>query len=85
VIPRPIAILRGAHNPALAGKFVQFWFSRPVQEEIARQHLIPAIADIPLSDLRRQAELHPLPLDPVQAVQVQREVLKRFRYEIERN
>jgi len=85
IIPRPIAILNNSHNPRLAEKFVRFCFSQRVQERIAKEHLIPADTRIALSSLRKQAaNLNAMPLDPAQAVKIQREVLRRFRYEIER-
>jgi ABC-type Fe3+ transport system substrate-binding protein len=81
---RPVVILKGARNQAAAGQFVQFCFSRGVQERVAATHLIPADPAVPVSPLRAAAPPLKMLLADTRAAQAAyREVLRRFRYEVE--
>jgi len=85
VIPRPIAVLNGTVNRAAADAFVRFCFSPEAQQRMAAEHLIPADPATPLSPLRTKTEIaKALPYDVVAALRVQREVLMRFKYEVEK-
>lgn len=84
-VPRPIAILKTANNPAGARQFVDFYFSEFAQSAVAATHLLPARTDIPLSTTRA-ADGIPVGLefDPLVALQQYRTILRRFQIEIER-
>lgn len=85
MIPRPIAILKGAANPGAAEAFVRFYLSRQSQERVAAEHLIPADIDVPLSAIRRQAKgISPLMYEAESALRQQRAALRRFQSEVER-
>lgn len=84
VIPRPIAILKGTSNEALAEKFVRFCFSPVVQSQTAVVHLIPADPSVALSALRQASgTLVPMAYDVAKSMADQRPAMKRFRDEIE--
>lgn len=85
LVHRPIMILRGTRVPEQARRFVDLYFTAPVQQRAAVGHLIPAIPGVPVSDTRSAAgEINPWPLDIDAAVRDQSPVLRRFAYEIER-
>ena len=85
VIPRPIAILEGTVNREASDAFVRFCFSSQAQKRLAEEDLIPADPATPLSPLRQNAEpVAALPYDVSAALAVQREVLMRFKYEVEK-
>lgn len=85
LVHRPIAILRGCRVPDAARQFVDLYYDSAVQERAADGHLLPARADIPVSDARRAAgELNPWPMDIDLAMRDQAAVLRRFAYQIER-
>ena len=85
MVERPIAIFRTTPHADAARKFVDFYFSRPVQTEIARLHLIPALRDVPLSPERQAAgAFKEMPIDIDQGMKQQQPVLRKFQYQIER-
>ncbi len=82
---RPVAILASSRRIPDAERFVDHCFTRDAQEKIAADHLIPALRDLPLSTVRRRfAVPESLPFDPIAALQNQKQVIRRFQYEIER-
>jgi len=82
---RPIGILRTSRHQQEAEQFVQFCFSRPTQERIAAEHLLPADPHVALSAVRQAGPtLHPLLVDVVEAKQAQHAALRKFRFEIEK-
>ncbi len=85
LVHRPIAIMRGTRVPERARRFVDLYFTEPVQQRAAKGHLIPALPGVPVSATRAGAgELNPWPLDLAAAMRDQGPVLRRFAYEIER-
>jgi len=85
VIPRPIAVLNGTVNRDAADAFVRFCFSSEAQNRMAAEHLIPADPATPLSPLRKKAAMSAaLPYDVAAALEAQRDVLMRFKYEVEK-
>lgn len=82
---RPVAILASSRRIPLAERFVDHCFSPASQEAVAAAHLIPARDGIPLSPARARFPVpNPLPFDAEAALRAQKEIIRRFQYEIER-
>jgi iron(III) transport system substrate-binding protein len=82
---RPAVILASSSRKENAEKFLDHCFSLPVQEMIAGHHLIPAMEDVPLSDIRARFGIPTaLAFDAAAAIKTQKELLRRFQYEVER-
>lgn len=85
VVSRPIAVMKGGRQVENARRFVDSYFSRRTQEEVANAHLIPARTDVELSEVRRGAEMPvPMVLDVERGLSEQKRVLRKFQYEVER-
>ncbi len=82
---RPVAILASTRKPEAAGRFVEHYFTRPVQEAVAALHLIPALESVPLSPVRAEFGVPAeLPFDSRQALADQKELFQEFQYRVER-
>ena len=85
LVERPIAIMAGTPMPDQAEAFVDFYLSEAMQQQVAATHLLPARRDVPLSEVRGDAELPPLlARDIGDALARQNRILRRFQIEIER-
>lgn len=85
IVTRPACILKSTRRPAAAQAFVASLLSEPIQQLVAAANLIPADPAIPLSPARAAAGVpKPMPLDVDRALADQREILRRFQYEVER-
>ncbi len=95
LVERPVAILRTTPVPELARQFVDHYFGERAQEAVAAVHLLPARADVPVSEVRAaavhagsgpdSASLPPLiAVDYTEALREQTRTLGRFQLEIER-
>lgn len=85
MVRRPIAIMASTGAPDAARAFVDFYFTAPMQQRVAEEHLIPARLDTEPSAARGTRELPPLLQDDVEAALAsQNRVLRRFQIEIER-
>ncbi len=85
LINRPIAILKSSPRKAMAEQFVDFYFTRVAQKEVADVFLIPARTDVEPSPVREAAGSFVLmPQDPVESLAIMPAVLRRFQREVER-
>ncbi|WP_231363464.1 extracellular solute-binding protein [Thioalkalivibrio sulfidiphilus] len=85
LVLRPIVILADTPVPDLARRFVDTYFSVPMQQAVADAHLLPAHREVAWSPVRSHDGLPPLlPLDMQQALKRQTEILRRFQYQVER-
>lgn len=87
MVRRPIAIMNETTQPALAQHFVDFYFSEPMQQAVAAQHLIPARLGIEYSPERQQAhEDWPvvMPFDRRAGLAQQNRLLRQFQLKVER-
>ena len=87
MVRRPIAIMNETTQPALAQRFVDFYFSEPMQQAVAAQHLIPARLGIEYSPERQQAhEDWPvvMPFDRRAGLAQQNRLLRQFQLKVER-
>ncbi len=84
-INRPIAILASSSRKETAEMFVDFYFSKTVQEAVADALLIPARTDVPIAAVRMDTALIKImPQDIAKGLEIMPEVLRRFQAEIER-
>ncbi len=82
---RPVAILESSRRKPLAEQFIEFIFAPEAQAMLAGQHLLPAREEVPLSEVRARFPIpSPLPFDAAEAIRSQKEIVRRFQYEIER-
>ncbi|MBX3354443.1 MAG: substrate-binding domain-containing protein [Phycisphaeraceae bacterium] len=85
IVTRPICILRSTRRLESAQRFVRFLLSPRAQAMIAAANMLPADPSIPLSPVRAAAGIpRPMPIDLDQALAEQRQILRRFQYEVER-
>ncbi len=85
IVPRPIAMLASTHRSDLAERFIDHYFSSQSQEQVAAMHLLPARTDVPPSPVRQDvSHLQAFSVDMDEALSQQRQVLRRFQYEVER-
>lgn len=85
IVPRPIAILRSTKRSDLAEQFLDHCFSLDSQTRIAEMHLLPARTDVSPSDVRQDvSHLKTIEVDMDEVLVQQRQILRRFQYEVER-
>ncbi|WP_111642099.1 extracellular solute-binding protein [Marinimicrobium alkaliphilum] len=86
LITRPVGILASSPRQDSARLFIEFLFTTEVQQQVARQHLMPARTDIAQSETR-QSIAPPEKItsrDVALALNEQGRILRRFQYGIER-
>ncbi len=82
---RPAGIMASSQRISQARKFLDHCFTQPVQEMVAEQFLLPAVEGVALDPVRARFGVPAaLPFDARAALSGQRELLRRFQYEIER-
>lgn len=82
---RPAGILVSSKRLEVAERFMEHCFSEEVQKQVAEQFLIPALREVPLNPVREKFGIPAaMPFNALKALEVQKDLLRRFQYEVER-